>query len=129
MRSITAAGILIALLPTTVEAAPLTYACRYTPDPFLSEFAKVDQIVVDREARTIELRVANTMGTSNEVNFVFRDLGTPMDSVNWNVAGTEDRVSGTRFGMPFIFAGMGPLFGLAFADGLPFVYHEWTCTR
>lgn len=112
---------------STSIAAPVTYACTYLANP-LSEFAKIDQIIVDREAQTFELRIANTMGTTNEVNYRFKDLGSPDDTIVWHVSGPRDRVAGTRFAIPFILERDGNRIALSFADGLPLLYHEWACT-
>jgi hypothetical protein len=116
------------LFVTVSSAAPITYACRMTTDPLFTSFGVIDQISVDREAQTFELRNAKTMGTSNEINWLYKDLDTPEDTVIWHVIGSDDAVAGTRFGIPFIFRSTGPLFGLTFGDGLPFVYYEWSCT-
>ena len=54
------------------QAAPVTYACRLVDGQAQpGMYGDVDQVIIDTEAKSIELRVARTMGTVVEVNWIF----------------------------------------------------------
>lgn len=60
------------LLPMPAQAAPVTYACSLVHgarQPGM--YGEVDQVVIDLEAKVIDLRVAKTMGTLVPINWIF----------------------------------------------------------
>lgn len=62
----------ILLMTASANAAPVTYSCTLVHgnnQPGM--YGQVDQVVIDREAEIIDLRVAKSMGTSTEVNWLF----------------------------------------------------------
>jgi hypothetical protein len=72
----------IFLMTTVAHAAPVTYACTLLEGHnSFGMYDDVDQVVIDTEVQYIELRVARTMGTAAEVNWVFTNRdgydGTP----------------------------------------------------
>jgi hypothetical protein len=78
------AAALIPALSAPLEAETLTLACKLRKFTETSEllspemkeaFNRVDQIFIDLESPTLELRVANTIGTSHEEVYSFHDLG------------------------------------------------------
>jgi hypothetical protein len=48
-----------------VRAAPITFACQLLrSSDVMQDINQVDQIIVDRDSQSMEMRVANTIGTS-----------------------------------------------------------------
>jgi hypothetical protein len=66
-------GLLLALTPPSAGAAPKTLACELvgTERPPSDREAAVNQIVFDPAVPFIELRVAQTLGTEEEISFRF----------------------------------------------------------
>ena len=59
-------------LSVSAQSAPITYACTLLDGELNpSMYRDVDQVVIDRATPYIELRVAKTMGTATEVNWIF----------------------------------------------------------
>lgn len=54
------------------QATPVTYACKLLDGlGQAGMYGDVDQVVIDTEAKLVELRVARTMGTLSPVNWIF----------------------------------------------------------
>lgn len=73
MRSLGTIAVFLAL-SVPVHSSPVTYACTVLQgqdEPGM--FSDVDQVVIDVEAQSIELRVARTMGTVAPVNWLYYD--------------------------------------------------------
>ena len=57
----------------SVSAAPIVMICELLEATSKTDEARVDQIVIDAAQRSLDLRVAKTMGTSIPVNWIYRD--------------------------------------------------------
>lgn len=65
--------------------------------------AAIDRAIVNYEANQIDLQVANTIGTKDQVNFLFEDGTVWNDKFQVRKAGGDDFVGvGTRIGGPEI---------------------------
>jgi hypothetical protein len=115
MKNFFASLILAAVVPTTAIASPVTYACTFLDrSSNLSDhliFVGADQLVIDDDADTVELRVANTVGTDKLKNWIFSNNDT-YKSINGGVperfvvdTNPEQGISGVviRMAMPLAF--------------------------
>ena len=76
LRLLLAATLLLLTAWTSapVSAAPIVMSCKLLEATTSNtDEAMVDQIVIDTSQRSIDLRVAKTMGTSIPVNWIYRD--------------------------------------------------------
>lgn len=79
-------------------ANPLTYACTFKDGSTRYNYmAQADQLIVDLETQSVDLRVARTMGTGEPINWLFttRDSLTGPDKFLVHVDG--DWITGAGF--------------------------------
>lgn len=115
-------------LPAGGLAAEI-WSCTSTSATMFTNYAGIDQILLDRDAQTIDMRIASTMGTSQEVQYIFSNRGTAADELSWKHGEGADVVSGTRFGGAFLFTRIGNEMGITSADKIPHSYEGWRCRR
>jgi hypothetical protein len=90
---------------TTALSEELTLACKFegSERPGLEREKEVNQIYIDSQLPAVELRIAQTMGTSNPVTFGFRNRkahGMTDDRVLLNYLGSKMSMAAIRLGVP-----------------------------
>ncbi len=98
------AGLLLAVQPQWAHAASTTIACELvgTERPRSDREAGINQIVFDPDAPFIELRIAQTLGTEEEVSFRFDNRPSFMGDNKVAVVQSDQVLSfaAIRFGVP-----------------------------
>ncbi len=79
-KSISFMAVLLSALSLNVSAETLTLVCKFKTHAEIGElsahhpYTRVDQIVVDTDNSSFELRVANTIGTSHEEVYSYKAI-------------------------------------------------------
>ena len=120
MRIRIIAGVICAfvLSPPSASAEKLTLACTFESGSLGRERA-VNQVFIDTDRPQVDLRVAQTMGTNNQVDFTYENNAERKDSIPMVSEGTKISVAAIRFGYAVIisFDRTTGLLIWAFADG------------
>ena len=90
---------------TTALWEELTLACKFegSERPGLEREKEVNQIYIDSQLPAVELRIAQTMGTSDPVTFGFRNRKAHRmtdDRVLLNYLGSKMSMAAIRLGVP-----------------------------
>ena len=140
-RSLLLAATLLVLTAWTsasVSAAPLVMSCELLEATSKTDEAMVDQIVIDTSQRSIDLRVAKTMGTSIPVNWTYRDGAVnpfslkPTDTISFlTVNNNELLIVAIRANSANAFSlNSKGIFMMTYTiPGLPVESFRWKCER
>lgn len=120
------------LLVQAASASAVTYSCTLVDgqnQPGM--YGQVDQVIIDREAEMIDLRVAKTMGTSTEVNWLFlnRTLydGSSEKLIMQTNSLGELIVSGQTIAGAYAFKFSGEYLSFGVAYTAPAMAFTWKC--
>lgn len=132
MRS--ALAVLVVAMSTSAEATPITYACKLIAGQNQSGmFGDVDQMVVDTDAKVIDLRVARTIGTDNPANWLFlnrisydgsQEIFTFRELPEGGFVASGSDGAGAY---AFLFSGGYLSFGVTY--DIPAMAYTWECSR
>lgn len=78
------------LFVTPAHTKEAVYSCENTVDSDKLRFADADQVAIDLENQSVDLRVARTMGTSKPVNWKFWSHKTALDDDSFAVKRMPD---------------------------------------
>lgn len=108
MRKTTSALLVsIAVSPSALAADPLILSCKFVDgSPGGRHAASVNQIAIDRDLPSIELRAAETIGTENPINYTFINAPSTMinpqgDTLVIQRHPLATAAGGVRYGSPF----------------------------
>ncbi|MDE5454160.1 hypothetical protein GWE18_15130 [Bradyrhizobium sp. CSA112] len=106
MKTAALLGLVLSITISSVAGAEkLTLACRFegSERPGPEREKNVNQLHVDTDLPVVELRVAQTMGTSNEVYFGYRNRpakGMTDDKILLYFLGSKMSMAAIRLGVP-----------------------------
>jgi hypothetical protein len=108
----------IVLSPQPASAEKLTLACTFENGDFGRE-RDINQILIDTEHPEVDLRIAQTMGTNDPVNWMHRNDAALNDSIHLVSEGSKISVAAIRFGYAIVinFDRVTGLLNWTFADG------------
>ena len=121
MRISIVTGVIGAFVVLSVCPAPaekLTLACTFESGDFDRE-RDVNQVIFDTDRPQVDLRVAQTMGTNNPVDWIFENNAERKDSIQMVSEGSKISVAAIRYGHAVVisFDRITGLLKWAFADG------------
>ena len=80
------------------RAEPVTYACKIaSSNTEGSRFTDADQLVIDVQDQSADLRVAKTMNTSEPVNWLFKTRSLDVDADAFHIATVAGDIVGSGF--------------------------------
>ena len=79
----------------------------------------VNQVLIDTERPEVDLRIAQTMGTNDPINWMHKNDAALKDSIHLVSDGSKISVAAIRFGYAIVisFDGITGLLNWTFADG------------
>lgn len=84
----------VLIFPKPSFADEVLYACSLQQGSSNLRFAEADQVAIDIEAQSVDLRVARTIGTSEPVNWKFQTYRTSMDDDRFAIRRTPEAIIG-----------------------------------
>jgi hypothetical protein len=111
-------GAFVALSVRPASAEKLTLACTFESGDFDRE-RDVNQVIFDTDRPQVDLRVAQTMGTNNPVDWIFENNAARKDSIQMVSEGSKISVAAIRYGHAVVisFDRITGLLNWAWADG------------
>ena len=95
--SVRAAAAAVVLSTPAASAQKLTLACTFESGSFGRE-RDVNQVVFDTDRPRVDLRVAQTMGTNNPVDYTFENNAERKDTIQMVSEGSKITVDAIRYG-------------------------------
>jgi hypothetical protein len=101
------------------SAEKLTLACTFETGINFDRERDVNQIIFDTDRPQVDLRVAQTMGTNNPVNWTFENSAERKDSIQMVSESSKISVAAIRYGHAVVisFDRITGLLNWAYADG------------
>ena len=90
MLGLAVSALVGATFPWAAAATEVIYSCEIQSGSDELLFREADQIAIDIDGQSVDLRVARTMGTSEPVNWKFRTQKTALDEDYFSVKQTPD---------------------------------------
>jgi hypothetical protein len=111
-------GAAVLLGATSASAEKLTLACTFESGDFERERG-VNEVIFDTDRPRVDLRVAQSMGTNNPVDWTFENNAERKDSIQMVSEGSRISVAAIRYGHAVVisFDRITGLLNWAFADG------------
>ena len=111
-------GAFVVLGAPPASAEKLTLACTFESGNSGTE-QDVNQVIFDTERPRVDLRVAQTMGTNNPVDYTFENNAESKDTIQMVSEGSKISVAANRYGHAVVisFDRITGLLKWAFADG------------
>ena len=112
-------GAFVVLSVRPASAEKLTLACTFESGINFDGERDVNQIIFDTDRPQVDLRVAQTMGTNNPVNWIFENNAERKDSIQMVSEGSKISVAAIRYGHAVVisFDRITGLLNWAYADG------------
>lgn len=119
------------ILAAPAQAAPVAYACDFIDSSGQFHlFRDVDQLLIDLEAQSVELRVAKTMETSEPIHWVFKTRSSTLGDDTFAVKDGGNLMTGAGIygnaAHSFFLSADGKLTWLFLADSEP-TWFRWNC--
>ena len=94
-------GVFVVLSALPASAEKLTLACTFESGSLGRERA-VNQVFIDTDRPQVDLRVAQTMGTNNQLDFTYDNNAERKHSIQMVSEGSKISVAAIRFGYAVI---------------------------
>ena len=116
ITSVVGAFVVFGTPPASAETLTLAYTFE---DGSFGIERDVNQVVFDTDRPQVDLRIAQTMGTNNPVDYTFENNAARKDSIKLVSEGSKISVAAIRFGHAVVisFDRITGLLNWAFADG------------